>query len=93
MIAGLEGLDSKAVIDTFFQYISSHLLAQNFDSCDSLLRRIDLKQCDAEVILAALSLTREVKEKLPYRAEFLKHARARLAELDPTRVHRIQEPE
>lgn len=75
--------------DVLFDHVDDLLLEQQFQSCDDLLRTIDLKRLDRNLLIALLSITLSAKEALPYRPRLLERTRARLTSSDPGRVDRL----
>lgn len=76
-------------VDILFDRIDDLLVTGQFARCDALLRAIDLKRLDSNLIVAVLSITLAAAEKLPYRARLLKRAEERLSAIAPDRVERL----
>jgi hypothetical protein len=68
-------------IDTLFGHVDVMLSAGHFESCDRLLRRLDVQQLDANLIIAVLSATRRASAFLPSRPDFLERGKTQLREI------------
>lgn len=78
-----------AAVDILFRHVDDMLLKDEFSRCNALLRAIDLKRLDTNLIVAVLSITVEVSSQLSYRSRFVGRAEKRLQELAPERVERL----
>ncbi len=76
-------------IDVLFYNIDDLLLAGELYKCDCLLKTIDLKRLDTNLVVALLSITKSAKHKLSERASFVLRALNRLNELSPDRVSKM----
>jgi hypothetical protein len=73
-------------IDLLFDRVDNLLLAGKFSECDALLKVIDVKRLDSNLIVAALSITDAAKDKLPSRSQFLDVCEKHLPTIAPGRV-------
>jgi hypothetical protein len=78
-----------AAIDILFRNVDALLLAGQFDRCDDLLRAIDLKRLDTNLLVGALSITLSAADKLPGRAHFVERVARHLESVAPGRVERL----
>jgi hypothetical protein len=65
------------------------LAAGEFQRCDAVLKTIDPKRLDTNLLVAALSATKRAAGRLPARGAFIRRVRTRLEQLAPDRVDRL----
>jgi hypothetical protein len=78
-----------AAIDVLFEHVDDLLLADNFPGCDAMLKTIDIKRLDTNLMVAVLSVTRRASDDLHERSAFRRRVEARLRTLDPERATRL----
>lgn len=76
-------------IDVLFSHVDDMLSEGAFHRCDALLKTIDPKRLDSNLLVAALSATKRAAHQLAERQAFVRRVRARLQELAPDRVERL----
>lgn len=81
--------DPDGAIDVLFARVDEMLIAGEFDHCDALLKTIDPKRLDSNLLIATLSATKRAAAKLPERRAFVRRVTARLKEVAPGRVERL----
>jgi hypothetical protein len=79
----------EAAIDVLFRNVDALLLAGQFSRCNELLRAIDLKRLDTNLLVGALSITVSAADRLPGRAHFVERVARQLEVLAPGRVERL----
>jgi hypothetical protein len=76
-------------VDVLFSNLDEMLLVGHFSRCNALLRVVDLKKLDTNLLVGLLSITLSAKALLPERADVVGRVEARLNELDPSRTARL----
>lgn len=76
-------------VDLLFQHVDDLLSAGQFARCDDLIRTIDLKRFDTNLLVGVLSVTLGAADKLSARASLVEKVAVRLGELAPSRVDRL----
>lgn len=81
--------DPDGAIDLLFAHLDDMLSEGEFRRCDTVLKTIDPKRLDSNLLVAALSATKRAAQLLPEREAFVRRARARLQDLAPDRAERL----
>ncbi|MEQ1571872.1 MAG: hypothetical protein ABMA64_39965 [Myxococcota bacterium] len=81
--------DPDSAIDVLFEQVDDLLSAGEFNRCDALLKTIDPKRLDSNLLVAALSITKRAADRLPERQAFVRRVTARLMEVAPDRLERL----
>lgn len=76
----------RKAVDILYQRVDGLLGSGEFERCDELLRTIDLKRLDSNLIVSVLAMTKLAANELPYRSKLLLRARTVLESLAPGRV-------
>ena len=64
-----------------FKRFDDLMRRERFDVCDWILLRANVSNMQEDLIFAIVAITRSVKDKIPCRAQYLKAAEGRMAEL------------
>ncbi len=75
--------------DLLFERLDDLLLDGRLEECDHVLRRLEVRRLDSNLMIGVLSVTSGAVDELPYRAELLVKIRAALTEIMPGRVDRL----
>jgi hypothetical protein len=78
-----------AAIDILFRNVDALLLTGQFNRCNDLLRAIDPKRLDTNLLVGALSITVSAADKLPGRGHLVERVAKRLESVAPGRVERL----
>ena len=81
--------DPDSAIDLLFANVDDLLSEGAFRRCDALLKTIDPKRLDSNLLVAALSATKRAAPLLHERPAFVRRVRTRLQELAPDRLERL----
>lgn len=81
--------DPDSAIDLLFANVDDLLSEGAFRRCDALLKTIDPKRLDSNLLVAALSATKRAAPLLHERQAFVRRVRTRLQELAPDRLERL----
>lgn len=81
--------DPDSAIDLLFANVDDLLSEGAFRRCDALLKTIDPKRLDSNLLVAALSATKRAAPLLHERPAFMRRVRTRLQELAPDRIERL----
>jgi len=79
----------RKAVDILYEKVDGLLSSGEFHRCDELLRTIDLKRLDTNLIVSVLAMTKVAANELPYRSKLLGRARTVLESLAPGRVERL----
>lgn len=79
-------------IDLIFQHVNSHLQRDEIPACDSLLLTADLKRMNSSLIVALLSISKPVSQKLSNWEGFLARAESALKGFVPDRCDHLMKP-
>lgn len=63
--------NSHLAIDKLFDHVDDMLCAEDFESCDELLRTVDVSRLDNNLRMAFASITKAAATELPSRPQFL----------------------
>jgi len=61
------------LLDDLYINIDSILKANDFQKCDEILRNLDIRNTNTDLLLGYLTATLPAKSKLPFRQEFYKN--------------------
>jgi hypothetical protein len=64
------GIDLDTFIDEIYDWVDERLRFDEFDIVNQWLKDINIKNCDIDFLLAALTITLAARSKLDYRIEF-----------------------
>ena len=64
-----------------FKRFDDLMRRERFDVCDWILRRANVSNMQEDLMFAVVAITRPVKDKIPFRKQYLKAAEVRMAEL------------
>ena len=81
--------DPDSAIDILFTEVDKILSAGDFTRCDGLLRTIDPKRLDTNLLVAALSITKRGADKLRERPAFVQRVKSRLEVVAPDRAAKL----
>jgi hypothetical protein len=76
-------------IDLLFTKINELLINKEFECCDALLKAIQIKRLNVDLLISLLSITLSAANKLPFRKELVINVEKRITELAPDRVHSL----
>jgi hypothetical protein len=76
-------------IDLLFTKINELLVNKKFECCNTLLKAIEIKRLNIDLLLGLLSITLSAANKLPFRKELILNIEKRIAELAPNRVRSL----
>jgi hypothetical protein len=81
--------DPDSAIDILFTEVDTFLSVGDFTRCDGLLRTIDPKRLDTNLLVAALSITKRAADKLRERRAFVQRVKSRLEVVAPDRAGKL----
>lgn len=76
-------------IDILFKNVNEMLCKNEFILCNDLLRTVDLKRLDTNLLVGFLTITLPASTELPFRATLVKRIDEKLRALAPERAERI----